>query len=433
MRRATLTVIVLMCLALIGVGVGTWYALPSIIARPAIQAVVVQRSPVVATPTILLEQGDGNLALVDTQGAVKPLTTDADGTKLSYSFAVPAPDGSLIAYVETLHSSQAMTSSLVVQQVAGARHTIFGSQQLQPFYLHWSPDSKQIAFLSSTSDDMLLQTVGVDGKPAQPVTLGQPSYFAWTPDSHRLLLHTRGEAPAGSLSVWSLGDRQPTPLRPTPASFRAPVWLPDGQSALVTIQDGNDVALARVGADGIVEERLARTKAGMVFVLAPNGKQVAYSEVTSNGASPVHLIDSDGHNDHIVSKHDAISFWWSPTSDQLAYLTIVNSGDPQGDGPAAQDTVIEPVSLRQKATLRLRWNIYNAGNGSSRALQSFVPSSEFLNLLPYFDQYAQSIRLWDQRGRHLIYADEQGVWSLDVASGTPAKVGAGVLGVWMDR
>ncbi|MBA3947196.1 MAG: hypothetical protein H0X37_21875 [Herpetosiphonaceae bacterium] len=433
MRRATVTVMALMSLALVGVGAGTWYELPRIIEHPAIQAAVTQSPAVVPIPSILLQQGDGNLAMVDSQGTVKPLTTDADGAKRSYTFAVPAPDGSRIAYVEILRSSRTVTSSLVVQQVTGARRTVFDSQELQPFYLHWSPDSQQIAFLSGTNDDMLLQTVGVDGKPAQHVTLGQPSYFAWTPDSHRLLLHTRGEAPAGSLSLWNLGDPQPTPLKPTPAFFRAPVWLPDGQSALVTIQDANDVALARVGADGAVQQQLAHTKAGMVFVLAPNGKQVAYIDMTRDVASPVHLIDSDGHNDHTISKQDAVSFLWSPTSDQLAYLTIVNSGAPQGDGSAAQGAAIEPVVLRQKAALRLRWNIYNAASGSSRILQSFVPTNEFLNLLPYFDQYAQSIRLWDHPGRHLIYADDQGVWSLDVASGTPTKVAAGVLGVWMDR
>ncbi len=35
-------------------------------------------------------------------------------------------------------------------------------------------------------------------------------------------------------------------------------------------------------------------------------------------------------------------------------------------------------------------------------------------------------------GQHLLYADTEGVWSLDVTTGAVRKVGDGVLGLWLD-
>ncbi len=308
-----------------------------------------------------------------------------------------------------------------MQPLSGAPRTVFHSASSHPFYLHWSPDSQQLAFLSGEGGGMLLRNVAADGSAdAALVKAGQPSYFAWTPDSQRLLLHTDGSAPMGSLAVWQLQDQAPRALAPGPAFFRAPAWLPDGHTALATVDDERGSALVRLDDDGTIQQRLAQTKAGMVFVLAPDGQQVAYVDMTSGTPSHVHVLGIDGQRDRTVTDQDAVAFVWSPDSTRLAFLTV-------DDAPTDR-----AIALRQRAAVQLRWNIADVATGASRAFPAFTPSDEFFSLIPFFDQYAQSLRLWNRAGTALVYADTAGVWQLDTASGAVTRLADGVLAMWMD-
>ena len=81
----------------------------------------------------------------------------------------------------------------------------------------------------------------------------------------------------------------------------------------------------------------------------------------------------------------------------------------------------------------LEWHVLDVATGRTRALKRFVPTQEFFSLLPFFDQYAQSIRLWDKMSRRLVYADTAGVWTLDVESREATRVAPGVIGLWIER
>ena len=167
---------------------------------------------------LLVHHTDGNLVVVDAKGGQRALTTDANGTTRTYDFPVPAPDGRSIAYVQTERGEDGLRSSLIRHELRGERHTLFSSDEVAPFYLYWSPDSNQLAFLGGSTGGMLLQTVNTRGTPAvKRVTPGEPSYFSWRPDSEQLLLHTRGAAPLGSVAVWGLDDAAPRPIRVAPA------------------------------------------------------------------------------------------------------------------------------------------------------------------------------------------------------------------------
>lgn len=410
MRRVVLMVVLLAGVIAGGAAGGvTW----------ADRYIVNQRA---ARPLMLLQQADGNLAIMRFDQALTPLTTDANTATRLYRYAAPAPDGSSVAFVEDVLATNGVSSTLVVQAVQGSRRSVFSSLDSHPFYLHWSPDSARIAFLTGEGrDEFVLRTVPADGSQSpQAIIPGNPSYFAWTADSRRLLLHTNGSAPQGSLSVWNLGDTEPRLLKAPPGFFRAPAWLPDGRSALATVFDGDGVALVRIGDDGVVQQRLVRTGAGLVFVPAPDGKQVAYTDMTRDQPSFLHIVGMDGQNDRAISTQDAVTFLWSPDSTRIAYLTVVRGDD------------IEEAAYRQEGVPKLQWHLFDMTAGTTQDLATFAPSEAFFYMLPYFDQFAQSVRLWDRSGQHLLYADDKGVWRLEVATGTTTKVSDGVLGLWMD-
>ena len=373
-------------------------------------------------PELLIQQADGNLLLVSLPDQLRPLITDADGVQWRYAFPVPSPDGRMIAYVDTLQGAPGVTT-LVMHRIRGDRRVLFESADSQPFYLYWSPDSRQIAFLSGDQQQgMVLRTVNVLGKPApQQVITGQASYFAWTPDSKRLLLHTGGDAPEGTLGTWTAGDAQPHIWELRPSMFQAPAWNDDGGSAIAAIVDGSSATLARLDPEGKVQQKLASARSGMLFVVAPSGKQVAYLPMSLGTVGNLHIINVDGTNDREVTSSPVITFWWSPDGARIAYLTSA-----QNDGTSA-------IGLRSQPEVLLAWHVLDVASGTSRTLRSFTPSAAFLNLLPFFDQYAHSIRMWDKGGRRLVYADQEGVWTLDVTSGTATRIGDGILGMWIER
>ncbi len=166
------------------------------------------------TPVLLVQHADGNLALVDAKGGQRALTNDADGKTRTYDFPVPSPDGRSVAYVQAEREDSGVRSSLIMHELRGKPPTLFSSTTVAPFYLYWSPDSSQLAFLGGSTEGMLLQNVNTRGEPAvKQVTPGEPSYFAWSPDSKQLLLHTRGVAPRGSIALWSSDDSEPQPWK----------------------------------------------------------------------------------------------------------------------------------------------------------------------------------------------------------------------------
>ena len=55
--------------------------------------------------------------------------------------------------------------------------------------------------------------------------------------------------------------------------------------------------------------------------------------------------------------------------------------------------------------MRLAWSVINLSDGTVLDFPSFRPTEAFLLLVPYFDQYAQSLALWSPDGRYLLFAD----------------------------
>ena len=78
----------------------------------------------------------------------------------------------------------------------------------------------------------------------------------------------------------------------------------------------------------------------------------------------------------------------------------------------------------------------NLANQQVRTVATFVPTQDFLSVLPYFDQYARSLTFWSPDSQHLVYTKDEGndtgsVWVADIAGNTATKkIGDGTLAVW---
>ena len=119
----------------------------------------------------------------------KQLTPEASLNLRSISDLQFSPDGSRVAFVVTeppkaerraRHIWLYETKSNVVRQV-----TFSAKDESSP---RWSPDGKQLAFLSNRTDQQQIYTMRMDGGEAAAVTKGKRSVssYAWSPDGKQI-------------------------------------------------------------------------------------------------------------------------------------------------------------------------------------------------------------------------------------------------------
>jgi TolB protein len=356
--------------------------------------------------------------LLDAGGAERVLAENAktDG----FSFPAPAPDQRHLAYVTEDDSGAAI---VVLDVVSGERKEVYRSSASLPIDLAWSPDGKYIVFLAG--EQLTAQIVPADGTlPARMIADGAPSYFAWSPDSGTLLLHLGGHAAQGGHVVaYRPGEAQAHSLLSDPGFFQAPAWAIDGQHFFYVAQppitnaeptiDDIKSDIMRVSADGTAPTMLVREeKSDLRIIRAPNSDQIAYLIRGVDGFGPLKLIDGAGGAARLLSRQGehVTAFFWSPDGARIAYLTYADAYDHEG---------------------KRTWHIVDIGSGAIRDLATFTPSAAFVGLQDFFDAYTFSFSLWSPEGARLAYGADDGVYLIDIATGSATKQTAGVLGMWV--
>ncbi len=77
----------------------------------------------------------------------------------------------------------------------------------------------------------------------------------------------------------------------------------------------------------------------------------------------------------------------------------------------------------------------NAGNGGTHNVTTFAPSERLLQVIPYFEQYHQSLTIWSPDSKNLVVSayvgGKPGIFVV-AASGRldPRYIADGWLGLW---
>ncbi len=412
-----------------------------------------------AVDRIAYVDNDLNIQVVDAKGEHRvSLTNDAAVDNL-HMYPTFSPDSQHVGFVSARGNQGHHEGSLQVALVTGGDlRTVYKSDSEFPFYIYWSPNNQQIAFLAQSADEMSLLLGQIDGRD-QPhkVQTGAPMYWAWSPDGQTILLHVGGSSQSSQDAQLSLiqDGQQPQQISASPAAFQAPQFSPDGKAILyASTQDANQDALYLASAQGGNPNPIVTYTGAIAFSWSPDGSKIA-SLVTPEDADlpvqgPIFVSDASGQSRKAVTTEDAIAFYWSPDGKQIAYLTLLQPG--QGSSRAADDLrlVLQRLSragraakagglsapLPQTADIQMRWKIVDLADGSVRTLVTFSPTDHFISLLPFFDQYARSVTFWSPDSRRLVYTQQEGqdggsIWVVDTAPGsTPRKIGDGTLAVW---
>ncbi|MBL8045425.1 MAG: PD40 domain-containing protein [Anaerolineales bacterium] len=366
---------------------------------------------------------DGNVYTIDQGGGnQQQLTTDAgsgsDGYRL-YRLPTWSPDGNTLAFsmLEADIEQNPTKNSLFTVTRDGSALTEAYNEGDGVVYYYWAPDSEQIGVLAQTPRTLALRLVPAAGGEFQTLDTGAPLYWTWAPDSRSVLIHADGEL--GRLSLLQLGETiSEQSLGITPAEFKAPAFAPNGEQVLVARKNSDNKSLVLANLDGSEARKITDYTSDIAFGWSPDGKRIAYIE-SQELVGPLTVADAAGTQDPIKLDEQVYAFFWSPDSKSLAYFALGEMELENGE----------------KGTVS-RLKVLDVGSGRAREISIVFPTQTFFDLVPYFDQYHQSLTIWSPDSQNLVVStqynsDATGIFVFN-ASGTlePRYIADGEVGFW---
>lgn len=407
---------------------------------------------------IVFVGNDSNIYVADPlSGASTALTTDG-GADHPYNYPTWSPDSHRLAFVGLEFENGApQAGALYTVSPTGEQLTpIFKSLENFPFYVYWSPDSRLVSFLANKDSQTMSLNIGRTDEPGsvREFDVGSPFYWAWAPDSSQMFTHvggTRAQSQDARLGLVPFKeDAAKRSLESAPGSFQAPQWSRDGK-ILYSAQQGNEQVIAVSDAQGVEVTNLATYDGRASFALSPDGAEVAYLLTAPRTPlphfGPLRVVNVNGENPRLVSQDPVLAFFWSPDSTKLAYLTVQAAENESSFNSAAALSAVAssqpekfPRSIQNspqvQGEIKLNWRLWDRASDTSRTMTAFEPTLSFLNVMPFFDQYANSSTFWSPDSQSFVYtareSDTDGAVLIADAIGTnpPRRIGDGVIAYW---
>lgn len=337
-----------------------------------------------STAIVTIPPPEDRVAVTSVDGGVR--VHDATGREVmrldavagsSYRQPVWAADGSILA----ARSGDGDGVGLVSVDPSDASIRWEAAMATPPFYYLPAPDGSEWATTSlrndPSGDGLIAELVDGHGMVTQIATIS-PFYSTWSPDGGQLAVHGGGR----TLDIRSEGDTE-TIADPS-GVFQAPVWTTEGLVTLRTTAIGQVLSVW----DGTFED--VASVSGPVRFTAGSGR-VALQAVGSDGGGGVQaalrsqqipaipggrlvVVDlASGAIETVVNELTPL-FQWDPSGERLMFATFT-----------APDALTFRVQI---------WE-----NGSTVDLGSFDAQPVwFRDLVPFFDQYDQSVSLWSSGG-----------------------------------
>jgi hypothetical protein len=387
---------------------------------------------------------DRNVYILDQAGAgLTAVTEDAAPSEdLAVLYRTPtwSPESDRLALLRhTFEAGDVAASSIVIAEADGPGRTVaFESEKEHPIYLSWSPVGDHVTLLTGRATDSAYKVWNIPaaGGEAQLVDAGRPVYWSWAPGGDGLLAHIDGSIQdnpgTARISLLQLGPTvSEQRLDVEPFIFQAPSFSPAGDLALIAgyARSGTPALLLTTPLGDSVAE-LAPLETAAAFGWSPTGRYAAYIHAEPNQPGLIGRLFlvalTDPEDPVTIETGDSlvVAFDWAPNGEQiLSYAPAQGPPETEGGDP----------------TLLLQLRVTQARSGDTRRLGTFRPTDDFVNLLPFFDQYAQSSTAWSPDSRNIVFTaqTDDGTSAVFVlaASGTvePRGIAEGVYAVWSWR
>jgi TolB protein len=390
------------------------------------------------------DQGGGNLTQL-TKDAVIP---QSQGEPVRYyNYPTWSRDSSQLAFIGFASDGGQVESKVMVANVDdNSLDEIYASASQHPIYLNWSPDNASVSFISNNAsgENIVLQSVPAQGGDRTIFDTGSPYYWSWAPDGRVMVVHAGGAAASSPehiafLSVDSANVTEQAleapPAAPgsgtgTTQAFQAPAWSPDGSRIALARLSENENQIVVTDAAGENPKKVGTFTAKTAFAWSSDSTRIAYLDgeqpLEAGTVGALHVVDLET-SEEIVEDGNVVAFFWSPSGEQLAYFILLQIQSEEGSsGDSAQAAPQFGLELR----------VLDAASGESHEVFTYRPTQQFLSVLPYFDQYHQSVTIWSPDNNNLVlsFLDNQGSPGIGViaASGNlePRFLAQGYLAFW---
>lgn len=330
---------------------------------------------------LVVATGSGAVAVFDGDLVEVQRITPTDGT----TFRQPAwLDGESVVFSElsSTGGQAALTSAMVRDGSIRWRAEL----DTVPFYYLPAPQGAPAATTSLRNNPqggLTAELIGTDGAVEQ-LSDRSPFYSSWAPDGSALAIHEN----QARLSIVEGGSM--TTIAEPSGAFQAPAWTETGLVVLHATTRGQALSVW----DGSAFEDLAIVEGPVRFSatgrrIAIQSAQVADGQSVEAGLRAQSLpeipggrlvvVDMESGSISTVSNRLVPLFEWSPDGSRLLYASFGESGSSE-----------------------ISWHIWDEQFTVDLSVFAVQPEW-FQAVVPFFDQYVQSVSMWSPTGDRIAY------------------------------
>ena len=350
---------------------------------------------------LALVGNDANLYLYDLNTFTSsPLTQDAQVGVREYRFPTWSTDGQLAYFASNADPNNPFRVGVYIRQPNAEPVLAYQTVEEAYTYAHWAPadcpqgDCRDLALLYTdfTSNSLKMRLIRSlnQGSTFELIETdgGTPFYWDWSRDGQQMFWARFNQ----TLQLYDVASAQITQeWSESQGSQRSVDWSPVDDRLLTTIEHfGNASDLVILEGDERVY--LARGIEGLMsYAWNATASHIAF---TDNDLGGLYITASAPSEKATFIDDNVLAFFWSPDGEHLAYITF-----------GVDDKETNARKVAYQATPVMTWHVYHQATDQSERLANFLPSSAMLYLLPYFDQFAHSHRLWSADSRYLVYGE----------------------------